>query len=349
VTSRIRPLGSAIVLACALAGVAAGHATRADRLAAIRHARVWRATNVAAMDIRNGPHGTPAFRPGETVTCTFVPRPHGRGSTLKFDCALPSRHQLKVRYGRTNGEVYAQVAATRLLWALGFPANRMYPVRVVCRGCPPDPYHQRKTMGDASKTTVFDPATIDEHAEGKVVETKPDEGWSWHELDLVDEKAGGAPRAERDALRLLAALLQHSSNKAINQRILCLDPPSCARTVMMIVDLGKTFGEASVLNDDAKASVNFRAWSQVPVWKGSSGCVANLGWSLTGTLHDPTISEDGRRFLATLLDRLSDAQLHDLFTVARFPDRDPSASVDDWVRAFKAKRAEIDARRCDVR
>ena len=52
-------------------------------------------------------------------------------------------------------------------------------------------------------------------------------------------------------------------------------------------------------------------------------------------------SEAGRRFLADLLVQLSDAQLHDLFDVARFTRRDPTRTVDDWVRAFKQKRDEI--------
>jgi hypothetical protein len=47
-----------------------------------------------------------------------------------------------------------------------------------------------------------------------------------------------------------------------------------------------------------------------------------------------------------LLARLTDAQLHDLFTVARFTTRDPSATVDQWVAAFKRKREEIAARHC---
>ena len=110
--------------------------TAALRLNAIRHAAVWTPTNVHAKDLATGPAGPEAFPPHATVHCTFVPRPHGRGSTLKFDCALPSGRRLKVRYGENNGEVYAQVAATRLLWALGFDANRMYPVAVACRGCP---------------------------------------------------------------------------------------------------------------------------------------------------------------------------------------------------------------------
>jgi hypothetical protein len=48
-------------------------------------------------------------------------------------------------------------------------------------------------------------------------------------------------------------------------------------------------------------------------------------------------------------------QLRDLFRAARFDirPRDPSrpgsgpASIDEWVAAFKARRAQIDNRRCD--
>jgi hypothetical protein len=39
--------------------------------------------------------------------------------------------------------------------------------------------------------------------------------------------------------------------------------------------------------------------------------------------------------------------LHDLFEVARFTERDPTATVDDWVTVFKRKRAEIVDRHCD--
>ena len=128
---------------------------------------------------------------------------------------------MKVRYGDTNGEVYAQVAATRLLWALGFGANRMYPVTVACRGCTSDPWKQEQA--DQTAVTAFDPATVDERMDGTTLEVKPDAGWSWKELDLVDEAAGGAPAAQRDALKLLAVLIQHGSNKRPNQRLLCLD------------------------------------------------------------------------------------------------------------------------------
>jgi hypothetical protein len=73
-------------------------------------------------------------------------------------------------------------------------------------------------------------------------------------------------------------------------------------------------------------------------------CIGDLTRSQTGTLDRPHISEAGRKFLADLLVRLTDAQLHDLFEVARFPERTGGgrpATVDEWVGAFKQKRTEI--------
>ena len=345
---------AAVAISCAttVATLGVGAATapiesaKLRRLDAIHHAQVWKATDVASMDLRAGPRASLAFRPHETVACDFMPQPHGRGSTLKFSCATASGDRLKVRYGKTNGEVYAQVAATRLLWALGFWANRMYPVKVACAGCPPDPFNDRGAAA-SSQITTFDPATIDVKVDGDTVETKPDEGWSWDELDQVDERSGGASRAQRDALTLLAVLMQHSSNKSINQRIVCLDPPACSRTVMMIADVGKTFGQANAFNKDDRAAVNFKEWSRQPIWSGPTGCVGDLPRSWSGTMHDPQVGEAGRKFLADLLVRLTDRQLRELFEVARFTERDPTATVDDWVSTFKRKRAEIVDRHCD--
>lgn len=342
-----------VILLCALilgvfeiGGSAADkHVTRDQRLEAIRHAKVWSPTDVRTKNIARGPEGPFAFPPDATVKCEFAPKEHGKGSTPKFECALPSGRALKVRYGANNGEVYAQVAATRLLWALGFAATRMYPVKVACAGCPADPFKD-EAAAPRSSVTIFDPATIEVKADGETIETKPDEGWSWDELDLIDAKTGGAPPAERDALKLLAVLMQHSSSKPINQRILCLDSPVCRHTELLVLDVGKTFGRANLLNNDRIGAVSYKDWSEMRIWKGSAGCVANLPGSLSGTLRNPRISEAGRKFLADLLNQLSDAQIRDLFEVARFTRRDPSATLDDWITTFKAKRDAIASRTC---
>lgn len=87
---------------------------------------------------------------------------------------------------------------------------------------------------------------------------------------------------------------------------------------MLLHDVDVTFGRASRSNANRTSSMNLVAWSRTPVWKpGSDACIANLPKSNTGTLENPVISEEGRRFLADLLLQLTDRQLYDLFTVSR--------------------------------
>ena len=314
---------------------------------AIRGAQIWKSTNVAAMDLRAGPQGPGAFAPDEIVNCKYVDKKMS-GRSPKFTCVKPPGDELKVKFGRDNGEVYAEVAASRLLWALGFVADRMYPVHVVCEGCPPS-------------IQGTDIASIQRKAAGWEIETREISGWEWPELDLVDPRSGGAPRAQRDALKLLAVFLQHTDSKAEQQRLLCLDPrqkreavESCRSTIMMVHDLGMTFGRANLFNRATVGSVNLKEWSSSAVWATATGsCVGNLPPSQTGTLNNPMITEEGRKFLAELLMQLTDAQLRDLFEVSRFPRRSAAAaaspdtsSVSQWVDAFKRKRADIVNRVC---
>jgi membrane-associated phospholipid phosphatase len=311
------------------------------------------------MDLGRGPRGQGAYEPGATIECAYVERALN-GRSPKFACQLPDGgDELKIKYGEMNGEVQGEVAATRLLWALGFGADGMYPVRVICRGCP-------STIGvttDDPGKRLVEPAAVEWKLPGRELHSGDQEGWSWPELDLVSEEAGGAPRAERDALKLLAVFLQHTDSKPEQQRLLCLDAGeatenACERPFMMINDVGLTFGRANLGNANAVGSVNFREWSSTPIWKDDRACVGNLPRSLTGTLRDPVISEAGRRFLAQLLERLSDAQIHALFEGARMDMRSVDAQgnrqqpeavpIDEWVRVFKAKREEIVNRRCDA-
>jgi hypothetical protein len=305
------------------------------------------------VDIKRGPARADAFPFRATVTCDYLPKQLS-GASPKFACRVGDEDELKVKFGGTNAEVYAEVAATRLLWALGFGADQMYPVRVVCRRCP-------ATLAGMSRDNdewVFDPATVERKLPGR--EFPGDEGWSWKELDAISAEAGGAPKAHRDALKLLAVFLQHTDTKAKQQRLLCLDEgaadptdTSCTRPFMMISDLGLTFGRANTFNLNEKA-MNLAEWSATPVWKDATGCVGNLPKSFTGTLDNPVISEQGRKFLAGLLDDLTDAQIRDLFETARVTLRlrDPLkvrsgfASIDEWVDAFKQKRSQIVERRC---
>jgi hypothetical protein len=356
-------LGSTVPLAmlaaaCATHGFkkSADHVSPKTRLEDIRRAQVWQATDVESMDLRTGPKASGAFTPGETVNCTHVEKANS-GSSPKFDCVIPPEDEVKVKFGRENGEVYAEVAATRLFWALGFPVDRMYPVRVVCAGCAEDGTASKEKGG---APVVFDPASIERKFKGRALETAPESGWSWSDLDLVSESAGGAPRAQRDALKLLAVFVQHSDNKAAQQRLVCIDEKagdagaSCEHSVMMVNDLGQTFGRSNLFNRDAVSSVNLEGWAKAPVWSAArsnaTACIGDLPPSQTGSLEYPRISEAGRRFLSDLLMRLSDAQLRDMFEVSRFAERTDGsrkpATVDEWIDAFNKKRGEVTNRTC---
>lgn len=321
-------------------------AAAAARQDALERAQVWQRTDVSHMDLRRGPGGKGHFAPNATVECRYDQRPMS-GGTPKVTCVRDG-DELKVKYGDDNGEVYAEVAATRLLWALGFGADRMYPVRVRCHECPIDPGGPPRP----GTTIVLDVAAIERKFPGKELEGPQGTGWAWPELNAVKPERGGAPRAQRDALALLAAMLQHTDSKPEQQRLVCRDGTrrtgGCRTPFLLVSDLGKTFGHASLFNRDAPSSVNLQTWTAAPVWLEATGCRARLGKSLTGTLENPVISEEGRRFLAGLLQQLTDGQLRDLFTVARFPDRRgaPTGSVDAWVDAFKAKRRDIVTRSC---
>jgi hypothetical protein len=321
------------------------------RLAAIRRAQVWARTSVTSMDLKAGPQGPDAFKPDELVTCEYRDKPM-TGATPKFTCVVGQDDELKVKYGPENGEVYAEVAATRLLWALGFPADRMYPVRVACQGCSSDPHTNKRETKDL---VLFDPAAVERKMTGTPMEISTDSGWTWPELDEVQEAAGGAPTAHRDALKLLAVFLQHTDNKAAQQRLVCASDEEgegepCEEPWMMVQDLGLTFGRANLFNRRMVGSVNFEQWSQIPVWSAASGCVGNLAPSQSGSLESPRIGEAGRKFLADLLVQLSDAQLRDLFEVARFSERKSAtvgaATTEQWVDAFKKKRDQIVNRSC---
>jgi hypothetical protein len=328
--------------------------TTAERAALIKRAQVWKATDIAKMNIKAGPQMKGAFAPGETVTCGYVKERLG-GRTPKFSCAIAPEDNVKVRYARWNGEIYAGVAATRLLWALGFGADGLYPVHVLCRGCPAELAAEGRTEPGA---ILFDAAAIERKMPGhELVAPGVGEGWSWPELDLVDERAGGAPLAHRDALKLLAVFLQHTDSKREQQRIMCLDAKldgsgaDCREPFMMVHDVGLTFGRANPLNRNQLGSVNLERWANTAVWRDGAHCIANLSPSQTGTLTHPLISEAGRKFLASLLTQLSDDQLRDLFDVARFGDRflpgDTSGSpVSAWVDAFKHKRDQVTGATC---
>jgi hypothetical protein len=332
---------------------------------ALRRAHVWEepATPIEAAKLDQNPGGPGSFSVDEMVECTFKPGPVA-GSTPKFNCELPDGDVVKVKYGRSNPETYTEVAATRLLAALGFPTDRMYVVKGVrCTGCPADPFAQIECANnlpagvssadcfpapDYARAQEFDQAVIERPLEGHRIHSDKARGWTWEELKFVDAVAGGATRAELDAMRLLAIFLVHWDNKARNQRLVCREAKKadgdCDRPLAMVQDLGATFGPLKL---------DLARWSQTKIWADAAACKVSMRSLPYGgsTFPDTYISEEGRQFLGSRLRRLSAAQIRALFDGARvthYPHRRASArNLDNWVRAFQMKvHAIVDRAPC---
>ena len=332
--------------------------TADQRAAALRAAQVWAPPAIGSdkLDLRANPPGPGAWNPEDTIECRLVVKPMG-GTTPKFDCELGDGDVVRVKYGRGNAELYAEVAATRLLAALGFGADRMYVVKQVrCAGCTEFPFHALRCLDETGLQHVcfpggvnysgiarFDHVVVERRLEGRRIESTPDQGWAWYELDNVNPAASGAPRAHVDALKLLAVFIAHWDNKSENQRLLCLpggDLPDggCSRPFAILQDLGASFGPTKL---------DLQVWRSTGVWTDPRACrvsMEHLPWG-GGTFPEQPISEEGRRFLLERLDQLSRDQIGDLFAGARIEEFD-SVSAEArqpkaWAAAFLDKVRQI--------
>ena len=310
----------------------------------LTRAQLWRQPRV--------PVGRAALM-GETIdaiTCRFKVSELG-GTTPKFDCELEDGEEIRIKYG--NGpEVPAEAAATRLLKVLGFAADDITLVKKLrCDGCPEEPFSMMraveitqadalyKKLVDYDEYEEFEWVALERKLDARPIETEKLEGWSFFELDTVQQAQGGAPRAHVDALRIVAVLLAHWDNKSENQRLVCLssewpEDQACREPFLLLQDVGATFGPSKL---------DLEKWEKVPMWTDRHACVVSMrDLPFDGaTFGQATITESGRQFIGDLLTQLSDAQLTDLFTYARFGEArgyfTPVTPVAEWVRVFKTK------------
>jgi hypothetical protein len=311
--------------------------TGGARSAALRQAVLWRPTSATEG----------AGRPASSIACRFKPDVIG-GTTPKFECTTDDGRTIKVKY--KGAEPHGEVAATRLMRALGFPADDVrFVERVRCYGCPTFPFLTMRLLGfvkaadwygrtvDYAQYSDIAWAAVERKHPGVEIETADRRGWAWYELDTVD-----APRAHVDALRLMAMFLVHWDNKSENQRLVCLDDESslltggrCRVSLAVVQDLGATFGPRKV---------DLGAWRRTRIWVDRASCLVSMEDMPHGgsTFRPVRISEEGRRFLAERLGALTRAEIRAIFEGARFPQRD-GQDLGSWLHVFEEKLREISA------
>jgi hypothetical protein len=199
--------------------------TERARVDALRRAVVWRqpAVPIERADLATTPDALP-----DELTCRFHVDELS-GLTPKFECELRGGEVIKVKYA--GAEPHGEVAASRLLRALGFGADHVaFARRVRCYGCPRFPFSTMKVVSLAGAERLFErgldydtaidfewPA-VERKSKIESIETPEGRGWAFHELARVPT----ASRTHRDAFTLMAVFLAHWDNKAENQRLQCL-------------------------------------------------------------------------------------------------------------------------------
>ena len=283
-----------------------------DRLAAMHAASLVVPTLAAGGDVMAGPpQDKKQFQLhfNDKVTCDFTtPGSKMGGKTPKFACQITGvestdgqiqtltpemkEEPVKVKFGATDNEVYAEIVATRLMWVLGYYSDAWFPVRVECHNCPKNVI----TGSGPTATRTFAPANIvRKFSWHKMTEAgKDDEGWSWKELDTVN----GRPTYERDGLKLLAAFMQHSDNKPPQQRLTChkadvdnkTQPPTttCDKSVMLVQDVGAPEVAVGQVVDPDQVLHRQRSIEAELV-----GHLGDVGWRREGARHGRDRHDEG--------------------------------------------------------
>jgi hypothetical protein len=277
-----------------IAAIVTSPTARASYLA---RAAIWKDPGaLTPQDILKGPANPHGFDQSGVFTCSFAqPGAQLGGASRKFLCRTDDGQTLQVKYwdpaaNEGNREVFSGVAATRLMWALGFNTVPVWPLNLRCRNCPADPMSGRGAPADRDylASTTDRPGS-----EGALIlsSQNTDQGWSWRELEEATASLPPGPertaqRTQFSALTLLAVFVQHGDRKSEQQRLYCAGPVdadagtiqtprarspvllerpgamSCAEPAVVISDVGATLGGAGRTSSEVNAKMNLERWRE---------------------------------------------------------------------------------------
>lgn len=264
---------------------------------------IWEPVDIKSRDLFRGPTSEGIVPALEKVE--FLGRQHG-GNNLKF--------RLKDANGRewvakVADESQAEVAATRLLWAIGYKTEIDQIVKRL----------QIEKMG-TYKNARF---------EARPESIKRGERWSWTSNPYVGTK-------EFDGLRLMMAFINNWDLKDENNILITEN----GKTYMMVSDLGSSFGKlADKSKSRAGRSVNKpEHFAEAGFIKAVDNGVLVLDYRGMGEDFLKGIKVEHARWLADLLLQLSDKQIADAFRAANYENED----VTLLTVAVKERIAQLD-------
>jgi hypothetical protein len=264
-------------------------------------------------------------------------------------------------------EVFTGVATTRLMWVLGFPADRIYPAGAAsCIGCSDDPFGNKLTENKASlqdPPAVFKIVSAERELPWDEINPDDDETWSW--TDAARFYSDGEWTHEQkvgfDAYRLALGLLHYFNALPQQNRLDCAEwaadhstnGKTCLKPVFYVHDLGSTFGKKRSALDLLGTNPRgiYSAYAQQTVFANTASC--QLRDSLLG---DKQVLREAQEMMIQRLTRLDRDTVKSIFRIARFDMMDQEqvrrlrakgvsdtgeAALDEWTDAFMKRIEEI--------
>lgn len=285
--------------------VIAARAVTAQDVPAVPNAViVWEQVEIPSRDTLRGPTSEGIAPALEKVK--LLGRQHG-GNNLKYRVEDANGREWVVKVA---DESQAEVAANRLLWAIGYRTeiDQIVP-RINIDGI------------GSYKNARF---------EARAKEIQRGDRWSWANNPLAGTK-------EFDGLRIMMAFVNNWDLKDENNVILT----EGGRSYLVVSDVGSSFGK---LADRSKSrsgrSVNKpEHFAEAGFIKGVDGGTIVFDYRGMGEDHLKGIKVENARWLADLLLQLSDKQIADAFRAAKYSDEDVSLMT----AAVKQRIAALDA------
>jgi hypothetical protein len=264
---------------------------------------IWEPVDIKSRDLFRGPTSEGIVPALDKVE--FIGRQPG-GNNLKYRMKDANGREWVVKIA---DESQSEVAATRLLWAIGYRTEI-------------DQIVQRLNIDKVGryKNARFEarPDTI-----------KRGERWSWTSNPYIGTK-------EFDGLRLMMALINNWDLKDENNVVVTEN----GKSYMMVSDLGSSFGKlAHNSTSRAGRSVNKpEHFAEAGFIKSVDNGVLVLDYRGKGEDYLKGIKVENARWLADLLLQLSDKQISDAFRAANYSNED----VTLLTAAVKERIAQLD-------
>ena len=267
-------------------------------------------------------------------------------------------------------EVFTAVAATRFMWVLGFPADKVYPAGAVsCVGCGPDPFGNKLGDNKASlkdAPEVFKVVNVERELDLDQIAPEDDETWSWTDAARFysDGEWTHQQKVEFDAYRLALGVIHYHNALPQQNRLVCAqwdagNSKHCAKPMMYVHDMGSTFGKKRSAFDFAGTNPRgiYSAWQPQTVFANAGNC--ELRATLLG---DKQVLKEAQDLMIQRVAKLDKETVKAIFRTARFQMADQGQikrlkssgsqnpeedALEEWTNTFMSRIDEIkNAKNC---